>query len=430
MAETEGYIAGVVERVGPVPVVKVVILNWNGEGVLPRFMPSVVANTPPEVEVVVADNGSTDGSVELLGRDFPSVRVLTLDRNHGFAEGYNRALAALDAEDAEDAAAINGTVNGAVNRADGGAESHVKSDMAGDPKRGPADIYILLNSDVETPAGWCEPLVEALTAHPDVAAVAPKVLSWAERDSFEYAGASGGFIDALGYPFCRGRMLDTTERDRGQYDSARDVFWATGACMACRADIFRALGGFDGAFFAHQEEIDLCWRMQLAGWRVRVAPHSVVYHLGAGTLPPSPRKLYLNFRNNRAMLYKNLPAGWMQAVLAVRWMLDLLSATVWLAQGKRDNFRAVVRAHRDFRAMRRGEFAAEGDPKTARGTASGATSEAAYVSPLERASEPSLRDKRRTIQRSRRATPRGVYRGSVVLAYLLGLRAFSRLKIR
>ena len=250
---------------------KVVILNWNGAEVLPRFLPSVVAGTPPEVEIVVVDNGSTDGSVELLRRDFPSVRLITLDRNYGFAEGYNRGLDKLRITNYE--LRISQT-----------------------------DYYILLNSDVETPPGWCEPLIEMLVARPDVAAVAPKVLSYAERGAFEYAGASGGFIDALGYPFCRGRILGTVECDAGQYDDAREVFWATGACFACRTDVFHSLGGFDASFFAHQEELDLCWRMWSAGWKIMVEPRSTVYHLGAGTLPPSPQKLYLNYRNNLAML--------------------------------------------------------------------------------------------------------------------------------
>jgi GT2 family glycosyltransferase len=312
----------------------------------------VVENTPREVEIVVADNGSTDGSRELVRRDFPSVRTVELDRNWGFAEGYNRALEALRGE---------GT-----------------------------DFYILLNSDVETPRGWCEPLIEMLRARDDVAAVAPKILSWAEPDTFEYAGASGGFIDSLGYPFCRGRILGTVERDRGQYDDAREIFWASGACFVCRAEVFHSLGGFDGRFFAHQEEIDLCWRMWLAGWRIMVEPHSTVYHLGAGTLPPSPQKLYLNYRNNLAMLYKNLPRRAMQLTVAVRLALNTLSAVVYLVRGQKENWRAVWRAHRDFSGMRR-----EG-----------------------------LRTSRRQIQHTRIATPTGIYRGSILVRYLFGKREF------
>ncbi len=337
--------------------VKVVILNWNGAEVLPRFLPSVVLNTPPEVEIVLADNGSTDGSPELVRRDFPSVKLVTLDRNYGFAEGYNRALEMME------------TIGWG------------------------ADFHILLNSDIETPSGWCEPLIEMLEARPDVAAVAPKILSWAARDTFEYAGASGGFIDFLGYPFCRGRILETLERDTGQYDDVREVFWATGACFACRAEVFRTLGGFDASFFAHQEEIDLCWRMWSAGWRVMVEPRSKVWHLGAGTLPPSPQKLRLNYRNNLAMLYKNLPGGKMPLVVTVRMMLDGLAAWTYLVRGQGRNFAAVWRAHRGFLKRRA-----------------------------------ALREKRHEIRTNRISPPRGVYRGSILLACLFGKRRFSKLK--
>jgi GT2 family glycosyltransferase len=345
-------------------IAKVVILNWNGAKVLPRFLPSVVEATPAvvelrggrcEVEIVVADNGSEDGSVELLRECFPSVRVVELDRNWGFAGGYNRALEGLE-----------------------------------------ADFFILLNSDVETPPGWCQPLIEMLETHSDIAAAAPKMLSWAERDTFEYAGGSGGYIDSLGYPFCRGRILGTLERDSGQYDDPREVFWATGACFACRADVFHDLGGFDDSFFAHQEEIDLCWRMWLAGWRVVVEPRSRVWHLGAGTLPPSAGKLYLNYRNNLAMLYKNMPSGAMQAVVGARLGLNSLAAAVYLARGQRENCSAVWRAHRDFfRMIRR-----------------------------------TLRASRCRIRSSRIASPRGIWRGSILVACLFGLRRFDRLHVK
>lgn len=331
---------------------KVVILNWNGRNHLRRFLPSVVENTPPGVEVIVADNGSDDHSVKLLEREFPTVGIVRLARNYGFAGGYNRALRQI-----------------------GG------------------DYHILLNSDAETPAGWCEPLIRYLDSHPETAAVAPKLLSYKDRTQFEYAGASGGFIDALGYPFCRGRILGTIEEDHGQYDDARDVFWATGACFACRAEVFRALGGFDEDFFAHQEEIDLCWRMQLAGWRVAVEPRSVVYHLGGATLAASPRKNFLNHRNNLAMLYKNLPDGRRQRVIFTRMLLDGISAIGYLAKGSTDNFRAVVRAHRDFRRMRR----------------------------------ENLREKRRAVQSSVKAQPYGIYGGSIVLRYIFGKRSFENL---
>ena len=329
----------------------VVILNWNGERQLARFLPSVIRNTPPDVTIVVADNGSTDRSLALLAERFPTVCTIQLDRNYGFAEGYNRALAEIDAE-----------------------------------------IAILLNSDVETPEGWCEPLIEMLESHPDIGAAAPKLLSLDDPIRFEYAGASGGFIDALGYPFCRGRILNTVEKDRGQYDEPRDIFWATGACFACRTEHFRRLGGFDADFFAHQEEIDLCWRMQLAGLRIRVEPRSKVYHLGGGTLPASPRKQYLNFRNNLAMLYKNLPQSRLYATLTVRMLLDGLSAALFLLKGDPASFKAVWQAHRDFRAAK------------------------------ER-----LREKRRIVQANRTKQPEGIFGGSILLRYALGRHTFGKM---
>ncbi len=333
-------------------VAKIVILNWNGVAHLRRFLPSVVAAAPAGVEVVVADNGSTDDSVAVLTAEFPTVRVIRLDRNYGFAGGYNRAL------------------------------EHIE-----------ADYYILLNSDVETPAGWLEPLLDTLDRNPDVAVVSPKLISSEERRKFEYAGAAGGYIDWLGYPFCRGRILRTVEEDRGQYDDARDLFWVSGAAFCCRAVVFRALGGFDDDFFAHMEEIDLCWRMQLAGYRVRVVPESKVYHLGGGTLQTdSPSKVFYNHRNNLAMLYKCSSSGQRLLVSVLRPTLDLLAALSYLAQGRADNFRAVFRAWRDFFRW-----------------------------------HPALAGKRRAIQSARKAEARHIYRGSVVLRYMLGGRTFGRL---
>ena len=227
----------------------VVILNWNGRRHLERYLPSVVENTSGDAEVIVADNGSTDDSLQWLRLAYPDVRIIRLQRNYGFAGGYNRALKELE-----------------------------------------SDYVLLLNSDVEVTPHWWQPLVEVLDEHEDVAAVAPKLRADAERDKFEYAGASGGFIDYLGYPFCRGRILSTVESDEGQYDDAREIFWASGAAMCCRRKLFIELGGFDEDFFAHMEEIDLQWRMQLAGYRIMVEPRSVVYHLGGGTLPASDRK--------------------------------------------------------------------------------------------------------------------------------------------
>ena len=335
------------------PNVEIVILNWNGEEHLRRFLPSVVAAAPEGVGVVVADNGSTDGSVALLEREFPSVGVVRLERNYGFAGGYNRALERIEAE-----------------------------------------YFVLLNSDVETPPGWLEPLLDCLRRHPDVAVVSPKLLSFRDRGRFEYAGASGGFIDFLGYPFCRGRILRSVECDAGQYDDARDVFWVSGAAFCCRADVFRALGGFDADFFAHMEEIDLCWRMQLAGYRVRVVPGSTVYHLGGGTLTTdSPTKVFYNHRNNLAMLYKCASPVQRAVVAIVRPVLDLMAALSYLAQGRGDNFRAVFRAWRDFLRW-----------------------------------HGSLSCKRKEIRQQCRGTVAGkVYRGSVLLRYLLGRKTFGRM---
>lgn len=335
------------------PVAKIVILNWNGAEHLRRFLPSVVAAAPPGVEVIVADNGSTDNSLEVLASEFPTVGILRLDTNYGFAGGYNRALEQVE-----------------------------------------ADYFLLLNSDVETPAGWLEPILDVLEREPDVAVVSPKLVSWADRTKFEYAGASGGFIDFLGYPFCRGRILREVEADEGQYDDARDVFWVSGAAFCCRADVFRALGGFDADFFAHMEEIDLCWRMQLAGYRVRVVPESVVYHLGGGTLTTdSPTKVFYNHRNNLAMLYKCSSSVQRAVVAVARPVLDLLAALSYLAQGRGDNFRAVFRAWRDFLKW-----------------------------------HPDLRCKRKSIRNYRKGSAEGkIYRGSVLLRYLAGRRTFGRM---
>lgn len=328
----------------------VVILNWNGRRHLQTFLPSVVRNTPPQVGIVVADNGSDDDSVEVLRRDFPTVEIVQLDRNYGFAEGYDRAIDRLD-----------------------------------------ADYYILLNSDVETPEGWCEPLIAALDADPTLGAVQPKLRAWAQRDRFEYAGACGGFLDRFGYPFCRGRILSEVERDEGQYDTFRHCFWASGACMACRRELFTELGGFDASFFAHMEEIDLCWRAQLAGFRIAVEPASVVYHLGGGTLPVgSPRKTYLNYRNNLSMLYKNLPGSRLWWTLPARMVLDGLSAVAYLLTGKGALFTSVWRAHMDF--YRR---------------------------------LPDLRRKRRAIWRRAVAAPEGIYGGLMLWRYFTGRRKFG-----
>lgn len=332
--------------------VKIVILNWNGRAHLERFLPSVVAHSG-EASVVVADNGSNDDSVPFLREHYPQVELLQLDQNYGFAEGYNRALSRIE-----------------------------------------ADCYVLLNSDVEVEEGWLNPLVARLAADEKVAALAPKIISYERKSDFEYAGAAGGFIDCFGYPFCRGRILDTIEKDQGQYDTAREVFWASGACMVVRADLFHKLGGFDGDFFAHMEEIDLCWRMQLAGYRVMVVPRSRVFHLGGGTLPNnSARKLYLNYRNNLSMLFKNLSRRSLLPVLFARMVLDGMSAMVFLLQRRPDFFKVVFRAHMDF--------------YHALGT---------------------LRIKRRVIQQSRIASASSnIYKGSIILRHALGKRTFDHL---
>ncbi len=332
--------------------VKVVILNWNGRAHLERYLPSVVRYTMPQFGVVVADNGSTDSSLEYVTKTFPEVEIVRLDRNYGFAEGYNRALREVV-----------------------------------------ADYYVLLNSDVEVTEGWCERLVEALDADPQLAAVAPKLLADADRERFEYAGASGGFIDVLGYPFCRGRILSTTELDEGQYDDPREVFWASGAAFACRAELFKAEGGFDGDFFAHMEEIDLCWRMQSSGYRVEVEPRSTVYHLGGGTLSAlSPRKTMLNHRNNLAMLFKNLPLGHLLWVLPARLVLDGVAALGYLAKGQWQGVKAVWQAHVGFYCML-----------------------------------PTLRAKRKYERAKGAKLPATVYRGSVIVRCLAGGKKFGKM---
>ena len=275
---------------------------------LERFLPSVTSCCPDWAEVIVADNGSTDDSVVFLSEHYPSLRIIRLDRNYGFTEGYNRALAQVE-----------------------------------------ADYYVLLNDDVEVTPHWIEPVVELLEKTPESAIAQPKLLMYDRRDTFEYAGAAGGYIDSFGYPFCRGRLFDTLEQDCGQYDDVRPVFWATGAAMFVKAGVWRELGGLDKEFFAHMEEIDFCWRAQNAGYKVLYCPGSTVYHVGGGTLPKSsPHKTFLNFRNNLALLYKNLPDGRVWRVLTVRFMLDVLAALKFLTDGNPLDFAAVFRAHRAF----------------------------------------------------------------------------------
>lgn len=293
----------------------VVILNWNGEKLLQKFLPSVVANTSgPDVEVVVADNGSSDGSIELLRRDFPSVRIIALPENYGFSGGYNRALMRCDSEYA-----------------------------------------CLLNSDVETPPGWWQPIVAFLDSHGNVGAVQPKILSYSDKRKFEYAGAAGGLLDRYGYPYCRGRLFDRIETDEGQYDtSSPDIAWASGACLTVRREAYFQAGGLDELFFAHMEEIDLCCRLHSLGWRVCVVAASKVYHLGGGSLAQgNPRKTYLNFRNNLLLLHKNLPLKAGRFLLFKRQLLDTLAFFMYAAKFDFKNAAAILKAHRDFRRLKK-----------------------------------------------------------------------------
>ncbi|MFI3266645.1 MAG: glycosyltransferase family 2 protein [Rikenellaceae bacterium] len=286
----------------------VVILNWNGLHHLQRFLGSVVDNTPPEFEIVVADNGSSDNSLDWVKDTYPRIRTICLDKNYGYAGGYNKALKQIDSE-----------------------------------------IFVLLNSDVTTPKGWIEPLIEKLDKHQDIAALAPKILSEIEPTRFEYAGSAGGFIDIMGYPFCAGRIMESIEFDNGQYDNISQVFWASGACMVIRAEVFKRAGGFDADFFAHMEEIDLCWRIQAMGYKIAVENSCHVYHLGGGTLPQNnPRKLYLNYRNNLSMLFKNHRKRNLVWVIPTRLGFDMASAVIFCLQGHVDFSKAVLRAYRDF----------------------------------------------------------------------------------
>lgn len=291
----------------------VVILNWNGRKLLEEFLPTVLRHTlDDETEVVVADNGSSDDSLDFLKANFPQVTVIVLDKNYGFAEGYNRALQQVNSE-----------------------------------------YVVLLNSDVETTENWLSTMIDYLDEHPEVAALQPKILAQTRKTHFEYAGACGGFIDRFGYPFCRGRILENVEPDSGQYDSVIPVFWATGACLCIRRKDFFEAGGLDARFFAHMEEIDLCWRLNARGKRIECLPQSVVYHVGAASLAKeNPRKTYLNFRNNLLMLYKNIPTEKLILVFIVRLILDVLAYFHLLVAGKFENAHSVIKAHKDFYKMR------------------------------------------------------------------------------
>ena len=367
--------------------VAIVILNWNGEKFLKKYLPALVANTPHSfgnegsgsVSIVVADNCSSDNSISWLQENHPQIRTIVLDRNYGFTGGYNRALAQVEAE-----------------------------------------YFILLNSDILVPRNWLQPLISYMDTHPQVGICQPKMLSEARHqqlsveetgkedltglfltnlsggkyETFEYAGACGGYLDVLGFPFCRGRVLSSVEEDRGQYDSAVQCFWASGACMVVRSSVWRELGGLDEGFFAHMEEIDFCWRAQLAGHKVWCVPQSHVFHVGGGTLPNnSPRKLFLNYRNNLLMLYKNLPfeEGWeafglkkinRNLYIFIRMCVDGLTGVAYLLQFKWSFFTAVIKAHNAFRSMKKGTAV--------------------------------------TLPDNRRATPFGISRKSLIIEKLLG----------
>jgi GT2 family glycosyltransferase len=305
----------------------VVILNWNTKDFLRRFLPGLIASTEGlDAEVIVADSASTDGSMELMEKEFPQIRRIPLNQNYGFTGGYNRALAQVEAE-----------------------------------------YYVLINSDIEVPQGWLKPLMAWMDTHPHCGACGPKLHAWQNRDMFEYAGAAGGLLDKYGYPFCRGRVMKTLEKDEGQYDTPTDVFWVTGACLMVRSSLWKKLGGLDERFFAHMEEIDFCWRLQLAGYQVTVVPESVVYHIGGGTLPnDSPFKLRLNYRNNLLMLENNLARTFRaqgysvdgsltkaRCRILLRMVLDGASAVSYLVTKKWSSFQAVVQGHAEYRKLRR-----------------------------------------------------------------------------
>jgi GT2 family glycosyltransferase len=289
--------------------VAVVILNWNGKKFLEQFLPSLVQNSKYEhTSIFIADNGSTDDSVSFLKEKYPDIKLVLLDKNYGFTGGYNNAIEQIDSQ-----------------------------------------YYVLINSDVEVTENWLKPIIDLMDENPEIAACQPKILSYTQKEFFEYAGAAGGFIDRYGYPFCRGRILKEHEIDKGQYNGVNEIFWATGACMFVRADLFKKAGGFDEDFFAHMEEIDLCWRLKNMGYKIFYNSTSTVYHVGGGTLPNNnPQKLYLNYRNNLFILFKNLPSKQRFKIMFIRMLLDGASAFVYLFNGSFSFYWAVFRAHIRF----------------------------------------------------------------------------------
>ncbi len=333
----------------------VVILNWNGKHLLEQFLPKVIACSP-NAEIVVADNASTDHSVSFVRTTFPSVTIIENPSNNGYAGGYNEALSQVV-----------------------------------------ADYYVLLNSDIEVTPHWIEPVINQFEGDNLIAAIQPKIRAFKHRDQFEYAGAAGGYLDRLGFPFCRGRIFEECEIDNGQYDDAREVFWASGACMFVRASVFHECEGFDELFFAHMEEIDLCWRMKNRGYKIMVEPSSVVFHIGGGTLSKSNwRKTYLNFRNNLELIYKNIEDKYLFRSLFMRMTLDGIAAFKFLFTNGFSHFYAIIRAHLHFYRKL-----------------------------------PSIRQKRRklkALERNRNST--GVYMGSIVADYFVrGKKTFTDLDI-
>lgn len=286
----------------------VIILNWNGRKFLEKFLPSVIQYSINDAEIIIADNASTDDSLQFMQENYPEIRIIINSVNGGFSKGYNDALSQIEAE-----------------------------------------YYVLLNSDIEVTENWINPIINLMDSDKNIAVCQPKLRSFSEREKFEYAGAAGGFIDKYGYPFCRGRLFNTLEVDNGQYDDVCEVFWATGAAMFVRAELYKKYNGLDNDFFAHMEEIDFCWRLKNEGYKIMYCPDSVVFHVGGGTLPKNnSQKTYLNFRNNFYLLYKNLPSDRLLPVFALRLLLDFVAAMKFLSEGGFKDLKAVVHAHLSF----------------------------------------------------------------------------------
>lgn len=291
----------------------IVILNWNGQKFLEKFLPSLIKYNEDYAEIIIADNASMDNSIDFLKENYPQIKLIQNESNGGFSKGYNDALSQIDAQ-----------------------------------------YYCLLNSDIEVDKNWIDPVIKLMDSDENIAVCQPKIRSYHEPEKFEYAGAAGGFIDKYGYPFCRGRMFMNLEVDEGQYDNVEEIFWGTGACMFVRADLYQKHGGLDNSFFAHMEEIDFCWRMKNLGYKIMYCPQSTVYHIGGGTLPKkSARKTFLNFRNNMLLLYKNLPSKKLTWVFTVRFFLDIIAAVRFLFDSGFADFRAVFKAHIEFHKMKK-----------------------------------------------------------------------------